>query len=145
MCSSDLGSCIIKIPPTDISIESPAIAIIVAALAHQPSIFTAIFALCSFSRVYIATAANTSPPPELIRTVICSTSPIALRSLLNSFGVISSSYHEYSDISPYNKSSAVFSSSFAVKFQNLFISALFLGFFLFSPVLSVSFLVGVCV
>ena len=132
-------------PPADISIESPAIAIIVAALAHHPSIFTAIFALCSFSRVYIATAANTSPPPELIRTVISSTSPIALRSLLNSFGVISSSYQEYSDISPYSKSSAVPPSSFVVKFQNLFTSLLFLGFLFLAPVLSVGFPVGVCI
>ena len=107
--------------------------IMVAALAHQPSIFTDIFALCSFNRVYIATAANTSPPPELIRTVISSTAPKSFNSWLNTLGVISSPYHEYSEISPYNSISAVLFSSSGTKFQNLCTSFLFLGFFLCLP------------
>ena len=38
------------------------------------------------------------------------------------------SYHEYSEISPYRRSSAVFSSLFEIKFQNLSIPAWFFGF-----------------
>ena len=74
------GSCIINTPFLAILIVSPAIAMIVAALAAQPSILTVTLAEQSFNLVKIAFAANTSPPPLLIRTIISGTSPSAASS-----------------------------------------------------------------
>ena len=74
------GSCIINTPFLAILIVSPAIAMIVAAEAAQPSILTVTFAEQSFNLVKIAFAANTSPPPLLMRTIISGTSPSAASS-----------------------------------------------------------------
>ena len=116
------GSCIMKTPFLGILIVSPAIAIIVAAEAAHPSTFTVIFASWSFSRVYIAFAANTSPPGLLIRTIISGTSsPNAASSLLNCAGVTRSSHQLcWLLIVPYRSNSGGFVAVPGTKSQNLF-------------------------
>ena len=90
-------------------------AMIVAALAHSPSMrhtvsVPALFRLSICAP--IACAANTSPPPLLIRTVSVSTLPKPLMSSANCLGVISSPYQLPSLIAPYKISSASFPARF---------------------------------
>ena len=61
----------------DMSLSSPAMAMSVAADAHSPVIRVVTFALCSFSASWICMASLTSPPSELMRTVMCVTSAAA--------------------------------------------------------------------
>ena len=90
-------------------------AMIVAALAHSPSIrhTVSVPALLRLSICApIACAANTSPPPLLIRTVSVSMLPSPLMSSTNCCGVISSPHQLLSLIVPYKISSASFPAMF---------------------------------
>ena len=82
-------------------------ATMVAALAHSPSIWAVTVAAFCSSRLPMDWAAKTSPPPELIRTVISLTGPRAASSSANCFAVTSSLYQLYCAMSPYSISSAL--------------------------------------
>ena len=72
----------------------------VAAEAQSPSIRAVTAALCSSRRLPMVCAANTSPPPLLILTVMSVTAPSPFRSSANCFGVTSSPHQLVSEMSP---------------------------------------------
>ena len=82
-------------------------ATMVAALAHSPSIRAVTSAGCCSSRFPMVWAANTSPPPLLIRTTILSSAPSPASSSANCLGVTSSPHQLDCEMSPYSSSSTV--------------------------------------
>ena len=91
------------------------LAMMVAALAHSPSMRHTVLVPALFKLSIcapMACAANTSPPPLLIRTVSVSTLPRLLMSSINCCGVISSPHQLVSLMVPYKISSASFPARF---------------------------------
>ena len=103
---------------------SHAISTIVAALAHIPIMVPVTVAAFIFSAVYMALAANTSPPALLMATLIVFLFPSPFSSSIKLRYVTQSSSHQLSSLSIVPKSCNSAESPLSMKFQNL----LFLGF-----------------